>query len=235
MSSLSRRSLLGSAGSWLAAGPAIAQRSPVNIVTYKTFVGATIEVRVYPGRNVALMLDPGRVAELVIVENIVKAIDAAWDWYRDYFGRVPTPVSIFEGKATIAENAQDKAAAARGRVGQTGIEMGPSSMNRLLIEAAQDRYNQAVFYELGRNFWFFNEQLGAIRAPVIGGVFNTGFATVHRFYSMEATGTVGAPWDDNIDFDAFRHLSLIDILDRYLADPQLNWQNTLEATGASGN
>ena len=67
---------------------------------------------------------------------------------------------------------------------------------------------------------------------MIGGVFNTGFATVHRFYAMEATGTVGAPWDDNIDFDAFRHLSLIDILDRYLADPQLNWQNTLEANKA---
>ena len=36
----------------------------------------------------------------------------------------------------------------------------------------------------------------------------------------------------NIDFDAFRHLSLIDILDRYVADPQLNWQNTLEANKA---
>lgn len=232
MRRVSRRSLLSSAGSWLAVGPAIAQRSPVNVVPYKTFVGATIEVRVYPGRNVALMLDPNRVTDVTIVENILKAIDAAWDWYRDYFGRAPTPVSIYEGKTTIAENAQDPAAAARGRPGQTGIEMGPGSMSRLLIEAAQDRYNQAVFYELGRNFWFYGDQLGAIRAPVIGGVFNTGFATVNRFYAMEAAGVVGAPWDDNIDFDTFRHLSLVDILDRYIADPKLNWQNTLEANKA---
>ena len=153
----------------------------------------------------------------------------AWDWYRDYFGRVPTPVSIFEGKATIAENAQDKAAAARGRVGQTGIGDGPQfDANRLLIEAAQDRYNQAVFYELGRNS-------GSSTSSSARSALRDRRSVQHRlchgtrFYSMEATGTVGAPWDDNIDFDAFRHLSLIDILDRYLADPQLNWQNTLEA------
>lgn len=229
--SLSRRTLLAGAAALLAR-PAVAQRSSVNIAPYKTFAGATIEVRVYPGRNVVLMLNPDRVTHLAIAESILAAIDAAWDWYRDYFGRAPTANNAYQGKTTIAENAQDPAAAARGRIGQTGIEMGPGSMSRLLIEAAQDRYNQAVFYELGRNFWFFNDQLGAIEAPVIRGVFTTGFATVHRFYSMEAAGVVGAPWDDAIDFDAFRHLSLIEILDRYLADPSLNWQNTLEINKA---
>ncbi|MBM3530804.1 MAG: hypothetical protein FJX62_22225 [Alphaproteobacteria bacterium] len=182
----------------------------------------------YTGRNIVLMLDSGRATDSEIAIRVVNAIDAAWDWYRDMFGRAPAANNLFEGRTIIAENAQDPAAAARGRVGQTGIEMGPDSMHRLLIEAGQDRYNQAVFYELGRNFWFFNEQLGAgMPAPVVGGVFTTGFATVNRFYSMESKGIVGAPWDDKIDFDRFRYISLIDTVDRYLADPKLNWENTV--------
>jgi serralysin len=105
-------------------------------------------------------------------------------------------------------------------LGVTGIEISSETMNRLLIEANLDRYNQAVFYELGRNYWFFADQL-----PM--GVFTTGFAHVHRFYAMEAAGLVGAPWDDNLDFDGFRHAILVELLDRYLADSSLTWQNTL--------
>jgi hypothetical protein len=226
---VSRRSLLGGAASFAAAAPALAQRTPTKVVPYTTFRGESIDVRAYPGRNVVLMLNPARVTDRELAENIVNAIDRAWDWYRDFFGRVPSPYNTYEGKSIIAENAQDPAASARGRIGTTGIEIGPGSMNRLMSEAAQDRYNQAVFYELGRNFWFFEPQLGALKAAVVGGCFTTGFATVHRFYSMEAKGIVGAPWDDAIDFDKFRHISLNETIDRYIADTRLNWQNTIGA------
>lgn len=231
----SRRALLGIPDSAGFVRVAAAQRINPRLVTYTTFVGKPIQVRAYLGRNIALLLNPGRVTDGELAYNVVDALDAGWDWYRDMFGRAPTPVSTgtVEGRSTIAENAQDPAAYARGRVGQTGIEMGPSTMSRLLIEAAQDRYNQAIFYEFGRNFWFFDAQLGAIPAPVVGGVFTTGFATVNRFYAMEAKGLAGAPWDDAIDFDRFRYLSLIDTVDRYLADPKLNWQNTVAVNRAA--
>jgi serralysin len=228
MAGFSRRSLLGAAASLAVVRPALAQRA-YKIVPYRTFVGPTIQVKAYPGRNIALMLDVDRSADEQLVMNVINAIDLAWDWYRNMFGRAPTPNNTYEGRSTIAENAQDAATYARGRIGNTGIEMGPSTMNRLLIEVAQDRYNQAIFYELGRNFWFFEDQLGALPAKDVGGCFTTGFATVNRFYSMEANGIAGAPWDDALDFDQFRHASLIETVDNYLADPKLNWQNTIGA------
>jgi hypothetical protein len=52
---------------------------------------------------------------------------------------------------------------------------------------------------------------------------------------MEVKGIVGAPWDDRIDFDRLRWISLIDTVDRYLADPKLNWENTLGADKPAPN
>jgi hypothetical protein len=205
------------------------------VVEYTTFRKQTIKVRPYLGRNIVLMLDPERSTDPVVVQRIVAAIDRAWDWYRVHIGRSPQPYNLFQGKATIAENAQDPAAYARGYTGFTGIEVGLSSMNRLLLEANLDRYNQAVFYELGRNFWLFKDQLGQMAPTANGGTFTTGFAHVHRFYSMEASGLVGAPWDDKLDFDGFRHSILVEMLERYLADASLNWENTLAANKAPAN
>ena len=43
---------------------------------------------------------------------------------------------------------------------------------------------------------------------------------------------MGGPWDDKLDFDGFRHSILIDMLDRYLADRKLTWENTLAVNKA---
>ena len=80
-----------------------------------------------------------------------------------------------------------------------------------------------MFYELGRNFWFFKDQLEAMP----GSAFTTGFAHVNRFYAMEVQGIIGGPWDDNLDFEGLRHVMLVDLMDRYLADKTLTWENTL--------
>ena len=102
-------------------------------------------------------------------------------------------------------------------------------MTRLLDEAAGDRYDQAVFYELGRNFWFFDGQLG--RIPSL----TTGFAIANRFYAMETSGLVGAPWSGSVGFDTFRYSILVELLDRYLSDTTLTWQTTLVQNKAPAN
>ncbi|MGL4287981.1 MAG: hypothetical protein ACRCVA_16660 [Phreatobacter sp.] len=200
----------------------VARTAPI---THNTFDKKSVELRPFVGRNVALLLKSDRVTDGLVIERVLSAIDRAWDWYRGYFGRTPTIHSAHAGKATIAE-VEGTCGSACGLLGFTGIELSSATMSRLLMEASLDRYNQAVFYELGRNFWFFAEPL----QPMPRGAFTTGFAHVHRFYSMEAAGLVGAPWDDNLDFDGFRHLILVDLMDRYLADSTLTWGNTLGAS-----
>ena len=102
-------------------------------------------------------------------------------------------------------------------------------MTLLLSEAARDRYNQATFFVMARNFWFYDVPLGKIAA------FELGFAHVHRFHSMDGAGLTGAPWDDNLDFDHYRHSIVIDMLNRYVADRTLTWENTLAANKAPDN
>jgi hypothetical protein len=226
MPDFSRRSLLAGSASLIAAASgvmtdALAQSSV--ITAYKTFDNKSVELRAYQGRNVALLLSPKRITEREVVDRILSAVDDAWDWYREFFGRAPTPSRAYAGKATIAEAIGGTCGAACGLLGHTGIEMSGDTLDRLLMEAHGDRYNQAVFYELGRNFWFFADPLQAMP----GGAFTTRFAHVHRFYAMEVKNIVGAPWDDNLDFEKYRHAILVDLMDRYLADKTLTWENTL--------
>jgi serralysin len=221
-SGLTRRSVLGAGSGLILMHDALAQAGQPSPAAYTSFDNKSLQLRPFVGRNVALLLDPGRVTDRVVVDRVLSAVDRAWDWYRGYFGRSPATSRTHAGKTTIAE-LSGTCGAACGLLGYTGIEISPETMSRLLIEANLDRYNQAVFYELGRNFWFFADQLQAMPK----GAFTTGFAQVHRFYSMEAAGLVGAPWDDSLDFDGFRHAILVELLDRYLADSSLTWENTL--------
>jgi len=235
MHGLTRRSLLGAAAGLIATRDAgvrnaWAQAGQPAPITHNTFDKKSEELRPFVGRNVALLLKPDRMTDRVVIDRVLSAVDRAWDWYRGYFGRAPTPHSTHAGKTAIAEVA-GTCGAACGLLGFTSIEMSTKTMNRLLIEANLDRYNQAVFYELGRNFWFFAEPLQAMPK----GAFTTGFAHVHRFYSMEAAGLVGAPWDDNLDFDGLRYSILVEMLDRYLATDALTWENTLAANKAPPN
>lgn len=230
MPGLTRRSLLGAAAGVMASGNARVQHAWGQVarpapIAHNTFDKKSVELRPFVGRNIALLLKSDRVTDRVVIERVLSAIDGAWDWYRGYFGRAPTIHSTHAGRATIAE-VDGTCGGACGLLGLTGIEVSSPTMSRLLMEASLDRYNQAVFYELGRNFWFFADPL----QPMPKGAFTTGFAHVHRFYSMEAAGLVGAPWDDNLDFDGFRHLILVELMDRYLADRTLTWENTLGAS-----
>jgi serralysin len=227
MLTIDRRSVIGLPASLLAAGYAGALTALPAPIAYKPFGDAPlVQLRPYVGRNVALLLNPARTTERIVTDRVVAAIDRAWDWYRSFFGRSPSNYRIHAGKATIAE-VEASCGAGCGFIGNTGIEIAAPTMTRLLVEASQDRYNQAVFYELGRNFFFCTDALGAMAPFANGGVLVTGFAHIHRFYSMDAAGLTGAPWDDNLDFDGFRYFVLVELLDLYLADKTLTWENTL--------
>jgi hypothetical protein len=216
--------MLVGAASLVAAGSAFAQGARPGLVAYQTVKGENLQLRPFLGRKTALLLDPARSVEKVVTDRILGAFDRAWEWYADFFGARLSVTRSHAGKVTIAEVANQGFVYAA-----SGIEILPSSTTLLLNEAARDRYNQAAFYCMGLNFWGAEEQLGKIDT------FMWGFADVHRFHSMEGSGITGAPWDDKLDFDHYRHSLLIDMLDRYIADGTLNWQNTLAADKGPAN
>jgi hypothetical protein len=221
MHSLSRRSLLGGVASLALASAAGAQ---AGTVPYQTINGRTLQLRAFVGRNMALLLDPARSVDQSVTERVRTALDQAWGYHVDFSGRTPTPYRNHAGKTTVAEVAESAF-----RAGFAGVEVAPSSVSLLLSEARRDRYNQAAFFVMARNFWFYEAPLGKISA------FQTGFAHLQRFHSMDAAGVTGAPWDDTLDFDHYRRSIVIEMLARYLADSTLTWENTLGADKGPAN
>src|ERR1051325_5912625 len=228
MTPLTRRSVVGAAAGFAIAAAARADTSRPAPVAYQTFQSKQLQLRPYVGRNVALLLDPAREPEQGPIDRILAVFDRGWDWYKDMFGMTPAPSRQHARRATIAE-VTGSCGAGCGLVGFTGIEVDPRYIGFILDRAAHDLHFQLVFYEFGRNFFFSRDPLGQLATLI------TGFAHVNRFYCMDAIGVMGGPWGDGLDWEVSRHDVLVDLLDRYLADPKLNWRNTIAEYKAPDN
>jgi serralysin len=228
MSSLTRRSFVNAAAAVALVAPAHAENSRPAVVDYQSFQKQQLRLRPYVGRNVVLLLDPAREPGQLAISRMLEASDRAWDWYKGIFGRTPALARQYAGKATIAE-VSGTCGAGCGLVGFTGIEVAPRYAGLILDQAARDLHFQLVFYELGRNFFFYREPLGQLDALI------SGFAHVNRFCCMDAIGVMGGPWGDGLDWEISRHVVLVDLLDRYLADAKLTWRNTIAEYKAPEN
>jgi hypothetical protein len=224
MIAITRRSLLGVSVGALAARSAAAEAALPSPVSYQTMANTSVQLRPFAGRNLVLLLDPVRRPDRAIIERILAVFDRAWNWYGEYFGRSPAAYKSHAGRTTVAEVPSPRVVD-----GSAGIELASSTVDLLLSEAVHDRYNQATFFIMGRNFWAYDPPLGPI------GAFKLGFCHLHRFYAIDGVGATGAPWDDHLDFDHYRHSIIIDMLNRYLADRMLTWQNTIAVNKAPDN
>jgi len=177
-----------------------------------------------------------------VMAKIVQVLDAAYDWYVDATGRTPSVSNHYQSRLTFTV-IEPNCGAACGRLGSTGIELS-SATYEALYKGVRDSlanpttyprptFDQAVFYELGRNFWLFESELsykdqltnpdGTKRGN--GGSVVTGYAVAMRFYSMEAAGVDGANFG-TLPFPDLKQ-DVEELVDTYLANTSLTWQNTL--------
>jgi autotransporter-associated beta strand protein len=191
---------------------------------YKSIKGATIKLYPYTGRNIALLVT-AEIYDPVILGKITLALDKAYDFYKEATGREPTPFRRYNGLATIAM-VEDTCGAGCGYLGASGIELQTGTYKRLFNYVKNyNQYDQAVFYELGRNFWFYGKKIEYVGSDAVANI-TTGYAVYMRFLAMDAAGVVGAPFGKDA-FETFRQ-NVMGVIDIYLNDPSLNWENTLK-------
>ncbi|SDL39670.1 calcium-binding protein [Paracoccus chinensis] len=181
------------------------------MVNYVSFQGDTLDLTPWVGEHVALLTPPDMSLDPAVVSDMLTALDRAWEFYRSITGREPVPwePTTHEGRSTIAV-VDSTCGAGCGYLGFTGIEiLRPFFENAYAQLRGEGRHDQILFYELGRNFWFYGDELGAMDA------FVTGFAVVNRYLSMNAAGLEGA----GADFESGRHAILHDMAQLYLSDP----------------
>ena len=205
--------------------------TPPGPIAYRSFDGLNLTLYPFEGTHIALLV-PDPSLNHATLRQIVATFDAAYAYYAAATGREPVLFYEFNGKATIAA-VPSTCGAGCGYLGYTGIELQEYWFNRLYEGvASRNEYDQATFYELGRNFWFYGDKLEYVGADNTGAI-TTGYAVFMRFMSMDAAGVTPGPYN-GWDFAYFR-AEVEGLLDRYLADPALNWDNTLRAGVAPVN
>jgi uncharacterized protein (TIGR03437 family) len=203
---------------------------PTSTVMYQGFSGASNNIPVtynlYPwfGKKVAL-LTPLNTLDVPTMNTILAGLDAAWAVYEQITGADPSPYppGTLNGRDIIAvvPDASIPSCAACTYVGANGSEL-TSTWFDVLYNGVMDngQFDQVMFYEFGRNFWFYTNQLGQV------GQFITGFAIANRFISMDSAGLNGGPFN-GLTFAQFQTSDMIDFLNSYLADPNFTWENTI--------
>jgi len=157
---------------------------------------------------------------------LVLALDKAYSVYLQITGVEPTHAiqGTLDGLDIGAEVPDTDTAcggAACSYLGAFGSEIGTTYFKEL-YDGIQlhGEYDQAMFYEFGRTFWFYQNQIGLVDP------FVTGFAIANRFISLDRAGLRGGPFE-KLSYAKMKQSILVEYLNNYLTNPNLNWRNTL--------
>jgi hypothetical protein len=203
------------------------------LVVYTSFNGGTYTLKPWLGRNIVLLTPGGAAYQTNIMVRIIAGLDKAYDFYESATGRRPqgSYATTFLDRDTISV-VNSTCGAGCSLVGSTGTEILNQYFQILYTAVASaNQYDQVLFYELGRSFWFYSPQL-QYSAPDIDPVV-TGYAVYMRFVSMAAIGVAGAPFNGN-SFSSFAG-AVTNLMDSYVRSPGLNWSNTFRIGVAPPN
>lgn len=204
---------------------------PLTTVPYTRFDGVVVQLVPYTGRNIALLIEPDPNKDPVIVQQIVDVLDNVYDFYKRTTGRTPVLFRQYNGLGTIAEVSQTCGAGC-GYLGFTGIELLNGAMNTLYNGWSQrNEFDQILFYEFGRNFWFYEDKISP------SGAVTTGYAVFMRVMGFEDTGVTMAPFymqGQPYNLQQFEQ-AMQHVFELYLQDPTLNWANTFQIDRAPTN
>jgi len=187
----------------------------------------------WSGSNICILATTTNQFDTNVISKIIVALDKAFSFYIAVTGQQPIsygPTTLY-GKDTIAE-VTNTCGAGCSYIGYTGTEILIPYFDLLYNEVASSNvYDQVLFYEFGRNFWFYGNQL-AYHIPDTDPV-TTGFAVYMRFLAMNAAGVTGAPFN-GYPFETFR-TSVTNMIDLYITNSSLNWSNTFRIGQAPSN
>jgi hypothetical protein len=191
--------------------------------TYVTFQKDTLNLYKYEGTKTMILANTNNL-DLNIMAKWTTAMDGTYDFYKFCTGRDPnfsTNITYINNRSTIAR-VESTCGAGCGYLGATGIEIANTYFDDFYKQLKNNnQYDQLPFYEFGRNFWFYGSKLAyKDNDPV-----TTGYAVFMRFMAMDNLGIQGANFLSWTFPDFKNDVKKLRI--SYMADPNLNWGNTL--------
>ncbi len=167
--------------------------------SYTSMNSSNYTLYVWKGQYVALRTPDLTTCNVTQLSLVIDGLDKGYAFYQYATGKTPTlnasyPSRHYLGRDSItalpsgAVTGCAASSPACGYVGQTGIEIKfDTFQNYICPEAALGKHNQVGFYELGRNFWFYDGELKSTNANY-GDAMVTGYAVLMRYLAMEYYG-----------------------------------------------
>lgn len=211
--------------------------------TYSTFCHNngnqcnTLDVVAFEGSIVALLIDKAdydfHSYDHSTLEKMVAILDDAYIEYELVTGRIPDThirhiADDGQVRAPIAIIPSDTMGCngyACGYLGATGIELGSEWFFNDLYEPFRNysEFATVLFYEMGRNYWFYYDGLTGVRDDGTDIGFTTGYAVYMRDVIGERLELTLKPSDVQTG------ASIAQSFVSYMSDSSRNWENTFLA------
>ncbi|QDS93496.1 Dockerin type I repeat protein [Roseimaritima multifibrata] len=132
--------------------------SSPDVVEYTSFQGETVSRYAYEGKHVTLLAKSPNLA-VKDIDGLIAEIDRGYEVYAQTTGLEPSDYGLSVGKTIIAQVDQTCGAGC-GYLGVRGIEVDTEFFDVAVEEfASSGTPDHLFFYELGRNFWFYQSKL----------------------------------------------------------------------------
>lgn len=148
---------------------------------YASFFAGKLSLIPWEGERVALLTEKGSYNP-TSVAGLLTNLDSAYSFYADLTGAHPSPASRFNQKLTIAR-VPTSCGAGCGYLGATGIEILGYFFDFVYgVYDKTGRDHHILYYELGRNFWFYSSQLhfGPYSSAATGFAIHSQFGALRR-------------------------------------------------------
>ncbi|MFT3681039.1 MAG: PKD domain-containing protein [Ferruginibacter sp.] len=190
--------------------------------TYTAYNGTVLNLYAWEGKKI-MVLSRNNDLDRSTMFTWLRAIDTGYNYYKACTGSDPIPYTptYINGHPTIAD-VPATCGAGCGLLGFTGIEILNPYFDQEYNYIKSGVLSHVPFYELGRNYWFYGNKIEnkAPAFPVAGG-----FAVFMGYMSRLGTGLPLAPFGTMSAADIQARMD--GMVDLYMADTSLNWNNTL--------
>lgn len=145
-------------------------------VPYPSFQGSQLDLSFQKSDQILLLLPVGNYNTDTLAA-LLSTYDQAYELANELSGREPDP-SPMDGDKLPMAIVPSTCGSGCGRLGRKGIEITEEKFRRIYDQfVKEEKYDHLFFYELGRNFWFYEPS--AIKAEEIDDI-RTGFAVFFR-------------------------------------------------------
>lgn len=210
---------LGGAGFYLA------YKQPARI-SYVSFLEGTYQLYTWEGKHVMLLTDKQSLDRKVI-DRILTLTDSAYRFLQQLHQREPQPYP--ERKKTIIAVVRHTCGIACGALGYRTIEVSTPKFERIYTQMKDSgTYDTVLFYELGRNYWFYDDQLYASESSPFVKSLRKGYAMFIRHLLVQELEVAPAAYNfDRYDIHLARSRTLFN---QYIADTTMNLNRLLDTT-----